>query len=225
MFSRPAVMALEERGVEKETFMALQEETKRKIYTGEDSLKNFSELIEEYHCGGKFHLGFILEQLIKLGLDFKDGTNKKAIKNTFFKRLLRFSIHHSFREVKFKARIRVPESYQLVGVADEGRAYIEEGVSCSHRNLVRFTVRFFVEFSCRHHTTSRVLVCVQEKANGQPIYLSGKWVISRNPVIHPGDGTYINVLLQCSQGSLMPQYSVFGQWASRPRTSSASLAD
>jgi|SRR6266850_4975862 len=129
MFSRPAVMALEERGVEKETFMALQEETKRKIYTGEDSLKNFSELIEEYHFGGKFHLGFILEQLIKLGLDFKDGTNKKAIKNASFKRLLRFSVHHSLRELKFKARIRVPESYQLVGVADEGRAYIEEGVS------------------------------------------------------------------------------------------------
>jgi RNA-dependent RNA polymerase len=129
MFSRPVVMALEDRGVEKGTFIALQEETKRKIYTSEDSLKNFSELIEEYHLGGKFHLGFILEQLIKLGLDFKDGTNKKAIKNAFFGSLLRFSIHHSLREVKFKARIRVPESYQLVGVADEGRAYIEEGVS------------------------------------------------------------------------------------------------
>jgi RNA-dependent RNA polymerase len=129
MFSRPAVMALEDRGVERETFMTLQEETKRKIYTGEDSLKNFSELIEEYHLGGKFYLSFVLEQLIKLGLDFKDGTDKRAIKNAFFKRLLRFSIHHSLREVKFKARIRVPESYQLVGVADEGRAYIEEGVS------------------------------------------------------------------------------------------------
>jgi len=34
MFSRPAVMALEHRGMEKET--------KRKIYTSEDSLKNFS---------------------------------------------------------------------------------------------------------------------------------------------------------------------------------------
>ena len=122
-------MALEDRGVEKDTFMALQEETKRKIYTGEDSLKNFSKLIEEYHLGGRFHLCFILDQLVKLGLDFKDGTNKKEIKNAFIKRLLRFSIHHLLREVKFKARIRVPESYQLVGVADEGRAYIGEGVS------------------------------------------------------------------------------------------------
>jgi hypothetical protein len=37
-------------------------------------------------------------------------------------------MHHSLREVKFKARIPVPDSYQLVGVADEGRAYIQEGV-------------------------------------------------------------------------------------------------
>ena len=51
-----------------------------------------------------------------------------SIKSTFFERLLRFSIHHSLREVKFKARIPVPNSYQLVGVADEGRAYVQEGV-------------------------------------------------------------------------------------------------
>ena len=30
--------------------------------------------------------------------------------------------------MKFKARIPVPHSYQLVGVADEGQAYIKEGV-------------------------------------------------------------------------------------------------
>jgi RNA-dependent RNA polymerase len=38
-------------------------------------------------------------------------------------------MNHSLREVKFKARISVPKSYQLVGVADEGQAYIEEGVN------------------------------------------------------------------------------------------------
>src|SRR5579863_1606148 len=103
MFSRPAVMALEDRGVEKDTFIALQEGTKKKIYTSEDSLKTFSELVDEYNLGGNFHLGFVLEQLIKLGLDFKDGTNKKAIKSGFFQRLLRLSIHHSLRDVKFRA--------------------------------------------------------------------------------------------------------------------------
>jgi RNA-dependent RNA polymerase len=122
-------MALEDLGVKKDTFIDLQEETKNDIYTGEDSLMNFSKLLEHYYLGGRFHLGFILEQLFKLGLDFKDGTDKKAIKNPFFERLLRFSVHHSLREVKYKARIRVPRSYQLVGVADEGIAYINDGVN------------------------------------------------------------------------------------------------
>ncbi len=124
-------MALEDRGVDKETFMKLQEEAKAKIYLSSDSLGHFSYMLKKHGLGGKFHLGFILEQLSKLGLEFKDNNDKKkkAIGSAFFERLLRFSMNHSLREVKYKARIPVPGSYQLVGVADEGQAYINEGAS------------------------------------------------------------------------------------------------
>jgi RNA-dependent RNA polymerase len=118
-------MALEDLGVEKATFMNLQEKEKAKIYLSSDSLEIYREQLRNYGLGGIYHLGFILGQLIKLGLDFKDSIDKKAIKSAFFKRLLCFTIHHSLRELKFKARIPVPNSYQLVGVADEGRAYVE----------------------------------------------------------------------------------------------------
>ena len=128
-FFRPAVMALEDRGVDKKTFIALQEKAKASIYQSSDSLEDFSGQLTKHNLGGKFHLAFILEQLSKLGLDFKDGTDKKAIEGAFFERLLRFSLDHSLREVKFKARIPVPDSYQLVGVADEGQAYIKEGIA------------------------------------------------------------------------------------------------
>ena len=121
-------MALEDRGVKIDTFMDLQEKTKAEIHLASDSLNNFSTLLKNHGLGYKFHLSFILEQLIKLKLDFKQSTDNTAIKSTFIERLLRFSMHHSLREVKFKARIPVPDSYQLVGVADEGRAYIREGV-------------------------------------------------------------------------------------------------
>jgi len=120
-------MALEDCGVEIDTFMNLQERAKASIYFSTDSLENFSGLLKTHGLGDRFHLVFILEQLVKLGLDLKDSTGRMAIKSTFFERLLRSSIHHSLREVKFKARIPVPYSYQLVGVADEGRAYINEG--------------------------------------------------------------------------------------------------
>ena len=125
-------MTLEDRGIERDTFMGLQEKAKADIYLARDSLNNFLKLLENHGLGFKFHLSFILEQLIKLKLDFKDSTDKKAIKSSFFERLLRFSLHHSLREVKFKARIPVPDSYQLVGVADEGRAYIQEGLDEDH---------------------------------------------------------------------------------------------
>jgi RNA-dependent RNA polymerase len=121
-------MVLEDRGVHKETFIALQERAKASIYLSTDSLEHFSHLLRNHNLGGKFYLASILEQLSKLGLNFKDGTDKKAIKAAFFERLLRFSMNHSLRDIKFKARIPVPCSYQLVGVADEGQAYIEEGI-------------------------------------------------------------------------------------------------
>ena len=37
-----------------------------------------------------------------------------------FERLLRFSLNHSLRDIKFKPRIPVPKSYHLVGVVVEG---------------------------------------------------------------------------------------------------------
>jgi RNA-dependent RNA polymerase len=120
-------MALEDRGVNKETFITLQERAKASINLSSESLEHFSQLLTKHNLGGNFHLAFILEQMGKLGLAFKDGIDKKAIDGPFFERLLRFSMYHSLREIKFKARIPVPYSYQLVGVADEGQAYIEEG--------------------------------------------------------------------------------------------------
>ena len=107
--------------------MDLQEKAKAEIYLSSDSLERFSSLITSHGLGGKYHLAFILDQLNKIGLDLKDSTDKSAVKSAFFDRLLRFSMNHSLREVKYKARIPVPHSYQLVGVADEGQAYIKEG--------------------------------------------------------------------------------------------------
>ena len=55
-----------------------------------------------------------------LGLDFKDALSLGA---SFGSLWTTPSV-----KSKFKARIPVPDSYQLVGVADEGQAYIEEDI-------------------------------------------------------------------------------------------------
>jgi RNA-dependent RNA polymerase len=125
-------MALEDRGVNKQAFIDLLEKAKANIYTSSDSLEEFTKHLRDNPMGGHYHLAFILEQLNNLGLDFRNGfrngMDKTAIGKRFFESLLRYAMNHSLRELKFKARIGVPESFQLVGVADEGRAYINEGL-------------------------------------------------------------------------------------------------
>ncbi|KAI0306233.1 RNA dependent RNA polymerase-domain-containing protein [Multifurca ochricompacta] len=170
--NRPAIMALEDRGVKAEAFLDLQDKAKADIYLSSNSLEDFKVLLMRHGLGGTYHLGFIVEQLSNLGLDFNDNNDKKAIKSAFFERLLRYAMNHSLREVKYKARIPVPHSYQLVGVADEGQAYINEGVDPSRV----FTLK-----------EGFIYVCVQEAADKEPEYFKGTCLISRSPVIHPGD--------------------------------------
>jgi RNA-dependent RNA polymerase len=192
-------MALDNRGVKTQAFVDLQEEAKASIYLSSSSLEEFRKQLVKHGLGSKFHLAFILEQLNKLGLDFKESYQKKrkAIRSAFFERLLRYAMNHSLREVKYKARIPIPNSYQLVGVADEGRAYINEGANEGDVYTLKegfiygmFLRRFAVILS---HTYDAI-VCVQESAHEPPIYLKGTCLISRSPVIHPGDGTSMSVL-------------------------------
>ncbi|KAH8995448.1 RdRP-domain-containing protein [Lactarius akahatsu] len=145
-FFRPAVMALEDLGVKKKAFVDLQEDAKARIYLAKDSLKIFAGLLRSQTLGLKFHLPFILEQLMNLGLDFRDHLDKEAIRSAFLGRLSAF--------------------------ADEGRAYIKEGA----RPDKVFTLR-----------EKQIYVCVQESTDKEPEYLKGACLISRSPVIHPGD--------------------------------------
>ncbi|KAI0251717.1 RNA dependent RNA polymerase-domain-containing protein [Lactifluus subvellereus] len=168
--NRPAVMVLDNCGVKTQTFLDLQENAKASIYHSRHSLERFRELLASYNLGSRFQLTFIIKRLAKLGLDFDN--DKKTIRSAFFERLIRYSTNHSLRDIKFKARIPVPNSYQLVGVADEGRAYINEGA----KEDDVFTLK-----------EGFVYVCVQEYEHEPPKYLKGTCLISRSPVIHPGD--------------------------------------
>jgi hypothetical protein len=64
-------MALEDLGVKQKAFVDLQEEAKARIYLAGGSLPVFVGLLRSQSLGGQFHLAFVLEQLIKLGLDFQ----------------------------------------------------------------------------------------------------------------------------------------------------------
>lgn len=77
----------------------------------------------------------------------------------FVREMLNFSVHHILRDLKHRARIPVPDGWTLVGVADIHR-YLEE---------------------------DEVFACVRPTQDSEPIYLEGRILIARSPVIHPGD--------------------------------------
>ena len=120
-------MALEDRGVKQQAFIDLQNKAKETIFTAGDSLGRFVDLLKAQGLGYKYHLEFIMSHLFRLGLDWKGSLAKKKLDNPFLERLMQCATQDSLRTMKHRARIPVPESYQLVGVADEGKAYIEEG--------------------------------------------------------------------------------------------------
>ncbi|QRV91137.1 RNA-dependent RNA polymerase [Ceratobasidium sp. AG-Ba] len=76
------------------------------------------------------------------------------------------------RELKHRARIPVPESWKLVGIADEFN-YLKQ---------------------------SEIYACTRDR-DGEPIYLEGPYLITRSPVIHPGDVQVVTAIGRPPRGS------------------------
>lgn len=113
----------------------------------------------------------------------------------FYDQLMKFAIHHVLRELKYHARIPVP-GYTLVGVADvHGWLEADEVFAC-----------FF-----NHHTKTLE-------------YLEGDMVITRSPVIHPGDVQIVRAIGHPPPGSPfekepLPNAVVFSIKGDRPMPS------
>ena len=77
----------------------------------------------------------------------------------FYERMIEITIHHVLRDLKHHARIPVDEGYTLVGVADI-HGYLQEG---------------------------EVFACATIPETNLIHYLEGDVIVSRSPIIHPGD--------------------------------------
>jgi RNA-dependent RNA polymerase len=126
------VMILEDRGVKKDSFMALQDMAVADARTIDDSLEQFRHVLRAHSLGGGFRLDFILDRLMKLGLDLKSCKPEQRLDNAFLTRVRHFAMTHVLRDIKHGARIQIPNSWLLVGVADEGPAYVEAGYENVH---------------------------------------------------------------------------------------------
>jgi len=98
----------------------------------------------------------------------------------FYDQMLTFAVHHILRDLKHHARIPVHEGYTLVGVADVHR-YLQEG---------------------------EVFACVTIPETNSIRYLEGPVLVSRSPVIHPGDVQVVRAIGRPPIGSPFAEESL-----------------
>lgn len=134
----------------------------------EDALKGLdcaSTLFERYGLGTAFKISSVFLNLHKLGVTVRESP--------FHLQLIDFAVHHVLRELKYHARIPVPEGWTLPGVADI-HGFLEEG---------------------------QVFVCVTGNDGKPPHYVAGPVMIFRSPVIHPGDIQIVQAIGEPPVGS------------------------
>ncbi|THU88603.1 RdRP-domain-containing protein [Dendrothele bispora CBS 962.96] len=184
--NRPLVTILEDRGVRKDSFLDLQRRAVAEVDILDDSIENCSAFLHAHNLGQNgFYLAGVLEDLGKLECDLTQKPLKTCIDNAFFKELRKVARMDVLREMKHQARIPIPDSYLLVGVADEGPVYREKGYD---------NVYILPE--------GHIYACVQENPNEEPIWLEGACTITRSPVVHPGDVQRVHAIGKPPKGML-----------------------
>ncbi|KAI0780590.1 RdRP-domain-containing protein [Trametes elegans] len=179
--NKALIMILEDRGVEQKAFLKLQELAATRTTTASDTIEGTVALLKTHNLGTSFKLPWILHALRATGLgmraecvaepDARGGSGcVGSLEGTFLQSLIIFAQHHVLRDIKHGAKIPIPDSYLLVGVADEGPAYVNEGVKDV----------FMLE-------EGQIYACIQNDEDEKPTYLKGTVSISRSPVVHPGD--------------------------------------
>lgn len=169
--NRPLIMFLEDLHVKREYFEALQDEAIADAKTIHNSISDFCAVLNKHSFGAPYRLSFTLKRLRdKYGLELHTKNDQSGLDTQFLKQIRRVAMLSVLREIKHRARIPVPDSFHLVGVADEGPAYEKRG----YDNV--FTL-----------TETEIYACVQKSVDDPPVWLEGPCTISRSPIAHPGD--------------------------------------
>ncbi|TFK84610.1 RdRP-domain-containing protein [Polyporus arcularius HHB13444] len=168
---RPLVAVLEDLGIHKSAFVKLQDDQKRETITASDTMAGMVKLLRDHDLGNVFGLRYTLQYLEKAGMGTRKESGKAhTMDNAFIHRLVKAGQTHIMREFKHEARIPIKDAQQLVGVVDEGTAWLEAGV----KDVFRLK-------------EGQIFACVQNPEEDTPHWIQGHVSISRSPHIHPGD--------------------------------------
>jgi hypothetical protein len=118
--NRFLITILDGLGILEAVFLKLQRDAVEETRNATKSLQGAAKLVETHGMGSAFAFPSILLNLRKLGLEVeKNNSSAVLLKDAFLNRCFDFAVHHVLREIKYKARIPVPEAWKLVGIVDE----------------------------------------------------------------------------------------------------------
>jgi len=135
--NRPLIMLLETLGLEKDIFLELQRAAVTATEDAIESLVTASPLLGAHGLGTSFSLSSVFNSMARMGADLDTQDDMSP----FIRHVLRFCANHVLRDLKYRARIPIPNSWMLVGVADEydllqeGQIY---GVYLSQRAILSY---------------------------------------------------------------------------------------
>jgi RNA-dependent RNA polymerase len=113
--NRPLIMLLETLGLEKDIFLELQREAVKVTEDAIESLVTASSLLDAHGLGTSFSLKSVFNSMARMGADLDTQDDMWP----FLRHVLRFCTNHVLRDLKYRARVPIPKSWMLVGVADE----------------------------------------------------------------------------------------------------------
>ncbi|KAG6851310.1 hypothetical protein H0H93_011746, partial [Arthromyces matolae] len=185
--NRPLIMILEDLGVRLDSFVHLQQDAVAEVRTINDSSSQFRKVLDDHNQGRPYRLSHLLSKIEDLNLDLHQRVGRYLGFDTRFLRQTRqVAMMDALRDIKHDARIPVPESYLLVGVADEGPAYFDK-----HDKDDIYTL-----------PDGHIFVCIQKSPDKEPEWLEGSCSISRSPVVHPGDVQRVRAIGKPPKGKL-----------------------
>jgi hypothetical protein len=161
--NRPLIQMLEGLGVSKHAFLAMQREALGLVRKAGENARDASRFMSSYSFGDAYHLAKLFHHLART-LHLSQAAHRY---DPFLSRVLDLAMHIAKRELKYRARIVVPGSWTLVGVADV-HGVLREG---------------------------EIYACVVEPHVGTKTWLEGRIAVSRSPTEHPGDIQMVRPLL------------------------------
>lgn len=188
----PLIKILEDLGAPCDLFLELQREEVESLRQAVRSPQQAAMFLDQTHIAKSTRLSWLITLLQSIGINYNQ--------DRFLKRAVELVILMKLRDLKYKARILVPEAVTLYGIMDE-TGYLKEG-------------EIFVPIL--NEETKRRDILVQENV-----------LITRSPAFHPGDVQLVNAVNVPDDSPLRKLHNcvVFSQKGARDLPSQLSGGD